>query len=253
MNAIFRMRPDDVHVWHAPVNIPPAAIEDAQRLLSPDERARANRFRFDRDRVRYVATRAILRRLLAHYTDRPPQDLAFDVSPHGKPALRGADWLKFNVAHSHELALFAFARLRSIGIDVEWNRHLDDLLAVARSFCSPVEYATLCGLPADLRLAAFYRCWTRKEAYVKARGEGFSLDPRNFSVTPLREQGGHVAIEADRLEEGRRWRLEDVRTSAGYSAAFAVEDGFNEVHHFEWSNRLQYGSGRSLSNALRGP
>ena len=247
------LNPADVHVWHAPVNIAPVEIEDALRVLSPDERARADRFRLDRDRVRYVATRAILRRLLAHYIGRRPQDLVFDVSTYGKPALQGVDWLKFNVAHSHELALFAFARLRSVGIDVEWNRHLDNLLAVARLFCSPAEYATLSGLPPDLQLDAFYRCWTRKEAYVKARGDGFSRDPRTFSVTTLRQQGGHVAVEADCLEDGRRWRLEDVRTALGYSAALAVEDGFNTVHHFAWSNRLQYGYRPQLLEKAREP
>lgn len=241
---------DEVHVWVAsiaeePESPGPRAAESDTRMatrgsaaagsrsglyaiLSPSELERAGRFRFERDRRRYVVAHAWLRRLLALYTGRDPAGLSFRLGPHGKPSLEGEtarEGLSFNMSHSGEVALYALARGRRVGVDVEKVRPDIEHQALAGRFFSPREAQSLRGLPAKARLRAFYACWTRKEAYLKGRGEGLSFSPRLFTVT-LRpdEVPSLVEVNAD-ASDASHWSLRDVSSSVptGYVAAVAVE------------------------------
>jgi 4'-phosphopantetheinyl transferase len=137
--------------------------------LSPDERARAARFRFERDRRRFVAGRGALREILGEALGRPPSSIAFAYGPQGKPRL-AADEIQFNVSHSEGLGLIAVAGDRRVGVDIERVRAKGSGMDVAKRFFSRAEVATLRALPRGLRTEAFFACWTRKEAYIKARG-----------------------------------------------------------------------------------
>ncbi len=151
-------------------------------VLSDDERERARRFHFERDRRRFVAGRSMLRQRLALYLDAAPAELVFAYGPHGKPSLPGSG-LSFNVSNSGPTGLFAFASACELGVDVELLAHArpdDD--AVATRFFSAVEVATLRACPAPTRAHGFLRCWTRKEAFIKGRGEGLSLPLQDFDV-----------------------------------------------------------------------
>src|SRR5260370_32848800 len=161
----------EVHVWT--VNLAPPAIELMRlyTLLSDDERVRAGRFRFVEHANRYAVARAKLRRILGRYTDVAPWLLQFKYSANGKPFLANGS-IRFNVSHSSNLAAVAVTRGREVGIDVEQIRNDDDLLDVAEHYFAPAERAALRLLSADERRLGFLRCCTRKEGYLKPRGEG---------------------------------------------------------------------------------
>jgi len=195
-------------------------------LLSADERERAERFHFANDRAHFIAARALLRTLLGRYLDLPPRHLSFSYSPYGKPALAGEGEgraLRFNVSHSHGVALYAFARGREVGVDVEYVR--PDVVgeSIAERCFSAQEVATLRSLPAEVQPRAFFNCWTRKEAFIKARGEGlsFPLDQFEVALDP-KEPAALISIGGDR-REASRWSLQALPVEEGYVAALAVE------------------------------
>lgn len=151
-------------------------------LLDVNETTRAARFRFERDRHRYIACHGILRTLLARYVERAPADLRFDDTGYGKPALRDST-LHFNISHSHQLALFAISRDVTVGCDIELQDERFLAENIPAHFFSPAEVAELNAVPQAERLAAFFAGWTRKEAYIKARGLGLSLPLSSFDVS----------------------------------------------------------------------
>lgn len=171
-----------VDVFWADLDAAASALPRWQAMLDRDEAARAARFRHARDRDRYVASHGILRVLLSRYVDRAPASLLFAPNSHGKPVLRQSN-LCFNLSHSRHLALFAISRRLDVGCDIEF--HDERFLAenIPEHFFSPAEIAELRALPASDQLAAFFAGWTRKEAYVKARGLGLSLSLKSFDVS----------------------------------------------------------------------
>jgi 4'-phosphopantetheinyl transferase len=208
-----------VEVWTATLAAEPAELEALGALLSPDERERAARFAFAELRARFVVGRATLRRLLGAELQRPPGSLRFEYGPEGKPALLDAGDLRFNLAHSGELALYAIARGRAVGVDVERVRELRDADAVARRFFAPAEAEALRELPAERRPLAFFTCWTRKEAYVKARGGGLGLGLDSFQVgVEPRERACCVSVPG-----AGPFAVRDLAAPSGYRAAVAIE------------------------------
>ncbi len=219
---------DEVHVWRVELAQVAPAEQRWEAILSADERTRAARFHFSRDRQRYTATRALLRTILAGYLDSDPKKLVFRYSKTGKPSLYSAqDEVEFNVSHSGEAALLAFTRDRALGVDVEQIRENFDHEAIAGRFFSSQEQLQLAALPPAERYWGFFRCWTRKEAYIKAEGTGLSLPLQQFDVS----LGGGVAnlLLATRPDSGEaaRWTLREVPAENGYAAALCVRgDGW---------------------------
>lgn len=207
-----------VHVWRISLaTCPPGA----RALLSADERERADRFHFARDRERFVAARAALRDVLGGYLDLAPERLAFGATEHGKPFLVGAGAdLSFNLTHSHQLALIAVTRGADVGIDLEWHRPDVEVTSVARVSFSAAEQRALAALPTDEQPAAFFRCWTRKESYIKARGEGLSMPLDRFTVSL--DAGLDVTFDPDEAAERARWSIQGLAIDPGYSAALTV-------------------------------
>jgi 4'-phosphopantetheinyl transferase len=207
--------------------------EGVRAVLSDDEVERASRFVFDRHRNRYLAGRLALRELLGRYLDRAPSDLRFDYSAHGKPELPG-ETLRFNVAHSDDLAVIALTAQDRLGIDVERVRELPDLDDVARTVFSASELEVLGALPRDTRTQAFFNCWTRKEAFVKAVGEGLSRPLRTFDVT-LRPGGEARLLQLDgSTDRAGRWSLFDLTPMEGWVGAVAVEREKADLQHAGW-------------------
>ncbi len=208
-----------------PLDAPPAPKDRLRQTLAADEERRAAGFRFPRDRERYVVGRGALRAVLGQYLRRRPEDIRFSYNAEGKPALAGefsAERLRFNVAHADGLALVAVAREREVGVDLEKVRAIE-VEEIAERFFSAAEVAVLRGLPADRRVDAFFRCWTRKEAYLKATGKGLSggLDQFDVSLAP----GEPAALLAHRgaPAEAGRWQLRELAPAPGYVGALAVE------------------------------
>lgn len=190
-------------------------------LLSADERERADRLRFERDRRRYVVGRALLRTLLARYTAAPAEELAFGYGELGKPWLDAGP--SFNLSHSGDVALYAFAAAGELGVDVELDDADFATDRIAERFFSPAEVSALRSLPPAAQPRAFLRCWTRKEAFVKARGDGLSLALDSFDVTLAPDEPAALLRTAWSRREPREWQIEDLSDpGGGYVAALAI-------------------------------
>jgi 4'-phosphopantetheinyl transferase len=225
---------NDVEVWCASLDAPDEAGR-AERWLSPDERQRAARFRFDQDRQRFILHRGILRALLGRYLAVHPRELAFMSGPNGKPALASpfaARGLRFNLSHSQNLALYAFALDREVGVDVEAIRPLDDVEGIARRYFSRAENAALERIVPVQRSEAFFNCWTRKEAFLKATGEGLDrpLDSFDVSLAP-----GEPARLLATGEPTGAWSLHDLAPAPGFRAAVAAAGEDWTIHCWRWT------------------
>ncbi len=220
--------PATVWVWQIDLVQPVAVVQQAARLLSADEQARAARFYFARDRDRFVLARAALRQILGRCLAADPAALAFAYSPAGKPTLSAAagtqagPTLHFNLSHSHTLALAAVTRGAHVGVDVEHQRDLPELASIARRFFSPRESERLLGLTPAEQPAAFFRCWTRKEAYLKGRGTGIVGGLDRFDVSFAPGEAPALLRTLDDPAEAARWSLHDLAPAAGYAGALAV-------------------------------
>jgi 4'-phosphopantetheinyl transferase len=216
---------DEVQLWRGDLEALAADESRWQKVLSSDESTRAARFHFSRDRQRFVASRALLRTVLSCYLATDASSVSFSYSKKGKPGLgpaHGGSDIRFNIAHSGGIALLAFTRHREIGVDVEQVRHDFDSGAIARRFFSTHEQNQLADLPAEEKVDAFFRCWTRKEAYIKATGDGLSLPLDQFDVSlAAGETNALLATRPDGSEAGS-WRLQEVPGGLGYVAALCV-------------------------------
>ncbi|HEY6173153.1 MAG TPA: 4'-phosphopantetheinyl transferase superfamily protein [Kofleriaceae bacterium] len=215
--------PDDVHVWRVPLAQPLPVVEALARLLAEDERDRAARFHFERHRVAFTVARGALRTLAARYLGHAPERLVFGYRDRGKPHLVApvGDDLRFNVSHSGDVGLVCFARSREVGIDVEQKRTLQDLLALARTSFSAHELAALCRLAPAEHHDAFFACWSRKEAFIKATGEGIAqLAAFDVSLAP-----GEPArlLRVPDEPRGPRWSLHDLPPIPGCAAALVID------------------------------
>ena len=216
---------DEVHLWRVDLAAVAKAEQRWEQILSADERARAVRFHFSQDRQYFTATRALLRTILGSYVDSDPTELVFHYSEKEKPSLSSSqpgNQVEFNVSHSGTIALLAFARGRALGVDVERLREDFDHEAIARRFFSEQEQRQLATLAPSERYHSFFRCWTRKEAYIKAQGTGLSLPLHQFDVS-LRpgDVNGLLSTRPDSTEAAH-WSLREVPAGNGYVAALCV-------------------------------
>ena len=209
----------EIHVWWLSLESEPPAVEQALRLLSAEERARADRYHFPRDRRRFVLARAFLRTLLGDYTREAPVRVPLHLSSSGKPLLADRSDLHFNLSHCEDRGVLAIAR-RAIGVDLERMRVVPDALRIAGNLFTPAEARALRAFPAELRSEAFLRCWTRKEAYVKARGEGLLTPLASFEVTL--DDGPPRLVLLEEPAKGK-WNLHDIAAGPGWTGAIAVE------------------------------
>jgi 4'-phosphopantetheinyl transferase len=213
---------DEVHVWRARLDRPRPELDSLRRTLSVDEEARAARFVFERDRSRYIVGRGLLRSLLSLYVGLAPDQFQFTYSSFQKPALIQAGPC-FNVSHSGHIALFAFSSRCEVGVDLELDGADFASERIAESFFSPAEVALLRSLPSGEQPRAFLECWTRKEAFIKARGDGLSLPLDSFDVSFGRGAPAAVLRTAWSALEPARWRMQDVsEPEDGYIAALAL-------------------------------
>jgi 4'-phosphopantetheinyl transferase len=204
-----------------------------EQTLVADEKFRAGRFYFERDRNDFIAARGILRDLLGRYLHCSPHSLLLAYSKHGKPSVlevAATPTVQFNVSHSHGLALFAFSRSRPLGVDIERIR--PDIAAeeIAERYFSPQEVVELLALPPSSRAEGFFRCWTRKEAYVKAHGEGLQISLQSFHVSLSPEQPA-LLVSADR----QRWSLHSLRPGDQFLGAIVAEGQDLRVHCYHWN------------------
>ncbi len=225
-----RLSDDEIHVWCVELD---AAGEVAALAawLSAEERERASGLLSGTHQRRFVVARGMLRRLLGCYLDQDPSAVAFSRGAHGKPFLQEGG-LHFNVSHTHELALYAIAQSREVGVDVEWMRPQVAHEQIAARFFSLEEQGALAEVPDEERRAAFYNIWTRKEAYVKARGGGIAAGLGTFAVS----LGAKAALlhSDEGRDEVERWKLIALEPADGYVAALCGAGVDWQVQGWHW-------------------
>ena len=220
------LEPDEVHLWRIPLAHDPRTAGKRALLLSGDERERMSRFRFDVHRERFALRRSALRVVLGWYLDLDPKEIEFRHSARGKPEVdRG--WagrrLRFNLSDSEDLAILGVTLDDDLGVDVERLRTIPDLDGLARRYFSPLEQADYFGLPSSDKLAGFYNCWTRKEAWLKAKGDGLSVDLRGFDVTLAPGLAPRLLGVRGSPAEPQGWSFHACEPQRGFVAAVAVQ------------------------------
>lgn len=234
--SVLELPHGEVHLWRAQLQACDADFARLGRLLAGDERERAARFHLDLHRRTYTLSRGILRVILAGYLHEDPARLVLATGDYGKPFLATHN-LRFNLSHSSGLALYAFATGADVGIDLERITSDLDYTALAERFFSPAEREELLSLPVQCRREAFFTCWSRKEAFVKALGEGLSMGLADFDVTMSPLEMARVIEVRGRPEEARRWSLRALDLGRAYAAAVAVEGNIVGVRCWDWTGR----------------
>jgi 4'-phosphopantetheinyl transferase len=234
--APFAITPREIHVWRARLDCSEIISQRLETTLAPEEIARADRFLFPRDRHHFVVARGILRQLLASYLKSSPAALEFAYHPRGKPylILQPADPpLVFNISHSHDLSLLAFSLGRELGVDVEFVRRDIASEEIAVRYFAPREVVELQSLPLAARAEAFFLCWTRKEAYIKALGDGLQIPLSSFTVslTPSRPE----TLESP---DSPNWKLRSLSPAPNYSAAVVGQGQDWHLRLFDWDSSL---------------
>ncbi|HWZ46268.1 MAG TPA: 4'-phosphopantetheinyl transferase superfamily protein [Candidatus Saccharimonadales bacterium] len=230
----------EVHVWRGRLEQPEAVLESCRAILPDDELARAARFYFEKHRRHFMIAHGMLRQVLAPYLGMAPREIRFRTEKNGKPELAENSRrpsLRFNLSHSGELALLAVTEGQIVGVDVELHRADFAGEDIARRFFSEQEASKLCALPAEQKVEAFFNCWTRKEAYVKAIGEGLSLPLDSFDLTFAPGEPPALLRVAGHPEELLRWSLYNLTPGEGYAGALLVEGRQHVLHCREWTGQ----------------
>lgn len=225
----YSINADQVHVWRIDWDPQEKNLDQFIKLLSIKEAHQASKFYFEADRIRYIVMRSSLRRLLGKYLEVAPADLEIAYSHHGKPYLVNLDIHKkinFNISHADRLGLIAIAMDRRVGVDLELVRQEDSIEAISQRFFTPEESKQIMSLPASLQPEAFFTCWTRKEAFIKARGEGLSIPLDQFEVSIYPKDDPKLLIIKNNPVELGRWLMFHLEPGDDYVGALVV-DGKN--------------------------
>ncbi len=228
----LELRDEEIHVWRACLDCDEQLLRQFEATLASDEIVRANRFLFQKDRDNFIAARGILRELLGRYMNQSPAQLKFKYGSKGKPSLNvepNESAPHFNISHSHGMALFGFAVHRQLGVDLELVRTDFGGEEIAECYFSPLEVEELRSLPPSLRSEGFFLCWTRKEAYIKARGEGLSIPLKSFRVSLTPGQPNQL-----QSSDSFHWSLHSFRPASHYVGALVGEGKNWQLRCWDW-------------------
>jgi len=230
----------EVHVWMAQLAQSSAVIETCRNILAADESERAARFKFDEDRQRFIVSRGLLRLIVSDYLHRPADQLAFHYSAHGKPAVVDQPDFSFNVSHSHGYVMVALTHQHSIGVDIE--RHRDDMTGtqIADRFFAKQECQQLRALPSAQHAEAFFATWTRKEAIIKALGEGLSFPLQDFVVSVAPQAPAKLLSMQGDSQRAAPWSLVDLPCPSGYRAALAMPAHIDNLLLWRWQSDVTF-------------
>ncbi len=228
------LRSGEVHVWRFPLEIPGPSVEKLHSLLSDDERVRAARFYFPKDRRRFIVAHAALRLILQGYLHRKTGDIHFLCNRHGKPFLPGEPF-EFNLSHSHEMGLVGVAFQKAVGVDIERIQWDFDCERIAERFFSPEEIAALHATHPDRRVLSFFHGWARKEAFIKAKGQGLSIPLRSFAVSVDPDETEFSLRHLSENANNELWRLRSLLFEIEYAAALAVIGGWDILQLWDCS------------------
>jgi 4'-phosphopantetheinyl transferase len=228
---------NEVHVWATTLSAPARILDEFATTLSPNERERAHKFKFEKHRNRYIAGRGVLRKILERYLHADAAALRFVYSANGKPALSGefADaGIHFNLAHSEDLALVAVTRVGVVGVDVECVRPVKEMDELVARFFSPRENEAFQKVADAVKPAAFFNLWTRKEAILKATGEGITRSLSLVEVSFLPGEPAQLLAISGDAAKAAQWSLRELSPAAGFTGAIAIQSRDIEVRCWRW-------------------
>jgi 4'-phosphopantetheinyl transferase len=231
----IRLESGQLHLWAAALNEFVDGAAKLGDLLSSAEQSRAQKFKFAEDRARYVIRRGLLRLILSRYLAQLPSAIEFQQGPHGKPELRSeiaGTPMFFNTSHSAQVAVFAITSSCPVGVDVERILEIPEIEAIARRFFPTRETQVLMTLPPDSRLKAFYACWTRKEAFLKATGKGIAESLATVEVTLAPEDQPEVLSVAGDPRAREEWQLQPFSPATGYVGCAAYRNALLKLHQW---------------------
>lgn len=245
MQSVFWLFPPDdlfidtkqIHIWRIWLDLSDTQVESLRDLLSLDQIQRASKIRFPLDQKRFIAAHGVTREILSKYLTLAPNSIRYVYNKFGKPDLEEksrSEGLRFNLSHSESVALLGISSGYCVGIDIERVRRDKATENIARRFFSPNEVEKIISHPKDQRVAAFYRCWTRKEAYIKARGKGLSIPLNQFEVSLSRGEPARIVNIQGNIDEAAHWSLHHLEPMEGYVAALAVEGQPEELKFYQW-------------------
>ncbi len=227
----------EVHVWCVPLTASPPELQRLRQFLSRDEQARAERFLFEKHRHRFAVGRGYQRELLARYVHAAPASLAFQYEGLGKPRLTDSTenaGLCFNFSNSGDLGLLAITLNAELGVDIEKIRELSDMSGLANRFFCVEEAEFISAQEGRDRLAAFFRCWTRKEAYLKAIGKGLTVPLNRVVVSTEADGPAEIISIGDSASKATQWRLAHLQPAAGYIGAVALPRHGDAIRCWSW-------------------
>jgi len=222
---------NSIHIWAVRLDDATVDFNRGRDLLSPEERERAARFKFERDRRRYLVAHIALHGILRQYLPSEPARVSFDIGANGKPRLPQAPAssdVEFNLSHSHEMALLAVCRKREVGVDIEYGKEDFEFQEVAERFFTAREVAAMRGLPAKLQRQAFFKCWTSKEAFLKAKGTGLSGALDEVEITLTAAEQVHITAGVP------GWSLSELDPIDGYEGALVVANAPVPICYYMW-------------------
>lgn len=225
--------PDDVHVWSAALDRTPEQLDCLSRLLVPEDQERADRYRIPAVRNHFIAARAFLRSVLGSYLNLDPRQVVFSQGPQGKPYLHQPGLLHFNLSHSHGLALLAVSRQVEVGVDVEYIRPFNNM-AFAERYFTPNEVNCLRNVPENLRTEVFFHAWTRKEAFLKATGEGIALGLERIEVALTPWEPPRLVLLDGCPHRAAQWSLRHLTPAEQYVGALALLHPSPQVRCLHW-------------------
>ncbi len=231
----LNMKSDEVHIWLASLDIDRTSLKNLKKILSEDEIKRAEKFYFEKDKNHFIACRSILRNILSLYLNVPAGDIKFSYNPYGKPSVPEKK-ISFNLSNSYGLAIYGITCDKEIGIDIEHIPEDFSWEEIVEQFFSKKEIMELYKTPCDMRKKAFFNCWTRKEAYIKAKGMGLSIPLDSFDVSLIPGEPVKLLEVRGKKEEKSRWFLKEILINNNYISALAVE-GYNlTFKYWKWNH-----------------
>lgn len=232
--ANLDLQPQHVDVWRVSLNVEPDSVKQIESTLSADETERASKFQFDKDKYRSIIARGSLRDILSRYLNCKPNEPIFSINKYGKPALDNFK-MEFNVSHSGDFVVIAVTQNRRVGVDIERVRQGISSHVIAKQYFSKAEVDELRSLPIEQRETAFFTCWSRKEAYIKAHGLGLSLPLESFDVSLTPNEPAILRATRPDEKEATRWTLMSFEVNSDYGSAVAVEGHGVELRLWDWN------------------
>ena len=226
----------EAHIWQADLDLNESLQSSFLKLFSHDEKNRAKKFRFNIDSQRFIIARGILRSLVGKYLEINPAEISFQYSEFGKPGIAGNKSLQFNISHSQNIALFAFTKKFNVGVDVEFVNPNIEVKDIATKFFSANEIMNLLALTEQEQTLGFFNCWTRKEAFIKAVGEGLSFPLDKFEVSLEPDKPAKLLATDWDPKAFSKWSMYSISPGAGFVGSLVIEGLVEKVKFYNWQN-----------------